>query len=434
MIYDIFKIAQVRFKNPLINTFVDFQNDVPRWIKGDPTRLRQVILNLLGNAAKFTSKGEIGISVKFDQTLKEPAIRISVKDTGIGISPDKQQVIFDAFAQADTSTTRKYGGTGLGLSICKKLVDAMEGKIWVESQENNGSEFIISIPYKEGKPTSRLPIKPLTREALKGKRVVCVDDHRHSLEILQRYCTDIGLEVVALATGAAEAIAKIDEIISKGERIDIILSDVMMPVMDGYGLSQKLRSNKGLKNTKIIAVTSDIRVGSASTAEESGFHAYLPKPVYREELTKVIATVMGDKRLEDKPIVTKHMANELSLKGIRVLAAEDNPLNQRLLKAHLQMFGVISDFVENGKEAIEKLKINSYDIVIMDLQMPVMGGDDATRIIRKEINPTIPIVALTAAVLPEDQKRCLDSGMNDYISKPIDVRVLKEKLIHWVNK
>ena len=430
---DAFNIVSSKIKGGNVSTYVDFDKDVPVHLKGDPTRIRQILINLLGNAAKFTEKGEIGLRVKLsDETVSSeaPILQITVKDTGIGISQDKQEHMFGRFTQADMSTTRKYGGSGLGLSICKALVEKMDGRIWIEAKENEGSEFKFTLKLKKGTHPLEDKITPLDKKDLVGKTVVIVDDNKTAQEITRRYCLDMGLSVSFIASSAAEALNYMKKSGATRPLPELVLSDVQMEKMDGYRLVQELNLLFPKSGMKFIAITSDIYVGAAKKSEATGFHGFLSKPVFKEDLARVLATVLGDTR-EEKKIVTKHTANEFAVKGMRVLVAEDTKTNQMLIKVILSKWGCVIDFANNGKEALEKLKANPYDICLMDLQMPVMGGLEATQIIRREISKDLPVIALTAAVLDEDRLKCVEAGLTDFISKPLNVDSLKEKLIKY---
>ncbi|MBF0494282.1 MAG: response regulator [Candidatus Omnitrophica bacterium] len=431
--HDVFKMILPRIKDSKINTYVRLDKNIPLLLKGDPTRLRQILINLLGNAVKFTKKGEIGISVfKEDIPVKEgfAVLRFIVKDTGSGIPPGKREAIFNPFTQADESTTRKYGGTGLGLTICKTIVEAIGGKIWVESEEGKGCEFIFTIPLALGDRSMTEGIDPVTFNALKGKRIIIVDDHQSNTDILRQYCRDAGMDVMRTYSGANEAWKGISGCMAAGDIPNVILSDIMMPDMSGNDLAKRIRDNYGFGKVKLIAVTSDVRLGTAQDAHESGFDGYLPKPVSREELLKVIATVLGDKR-KDGWIITRHVAEELQCKGVRILVAEDTLANKMLMQEYLNMLEVNADFVNNGEEAIAKLKENQYDLCLMDIQMPVMDGITATRIIRQEISKDLPVIAVSADVMQEDKEKSAAAGLNDYLTKPVDLQKLKEIIVKW---
>jgi len=406
----------------------------PRYFKGDPTRIRQILINLIGNAIKFTEKGEIFTTIGLDPSDKqgdgEPGLirtlRLTIRDTGIGIPEDKKESIFEIFTQADASTTRKYGGTGLGLSITKAFAEKMGGEIWVESEEGKGSEFIFTLKLAQAKPIIEAEIEPISFESLKGKRVVIVDDNRHAGEIFKEYCMTAKMHVLFVAHSAQEAVSFLA---SEETLPDLVISDTMMPEMDGYEFIEKIREDERLRHLKVIAATSDAVPGQSMHAKMKGFDGYLPKPIIRRELINVIRTVFGDKRKGETYIITRHLAEEVFFKGLKVLVAEDNPVNMKLMETLLKKYGLIVDKAKNGKEAVEKLRANnSYDVVFMDIQMPEMNGIEATEIIRNDISKEIPIIALTAAVMQEDREQALAAGMNDFLEKPIKVDRLKEVL------
>ncbi len=435
LVYDVFKIAQARFKEKNINVYVDWDAKLPRWLKGDPTRLRQVILNLLSNAVKFTSQGDIGLIVSLvsenpvDQSI---VIKFVVKDSGIGIAQDVQKQLFNPFTQADSSTTRKYGGTGLGLAICKKIVEAMGGTIGLRSSLGEGSEFFFQVNMRQGVSLVGQNIQPVPKGSLKGKKVIVVDGHELSLEIIGRYCREIGLDVVAGVKTEQAALDKINKLYETGIVPDIILCDVM-PQGDSYALARKIRLINAYRSIRIIAIASGAMIGSAQAAQENGVDGFISKPVNRQELLNIIATVLGDQRLDNAPIVTRHVASEVGLKGRKILVVDDSPSNQQLMKAYLDVLGCVYEQANNGQEAVEKIRNASYDLCLMDLQMPVMSGDEAAKAVRACGITQLPIIALTASVLPEDQRRCLEAGMNDLVLKPVQMNVLKDKINQWVN-
>lgn len=431
----IIKMNTSRLERKRIELFCVVDENMPRYFKGDPTRVRQILINLLSNSVKFTEKGEIWVSVR----LKEPEEKLEgrtrllefcVKDTGIGILKEKQERIFEAFEQADTSTTRKYGGTGLGLTISKALVEMMGGKIWVESEPGKGSEFFFTLKLEETVPIVEKNILPLKIDELKGKKVLIVDDNENARRMLDVFCRDVGMSVIYKVEYAKEAL---DWLSSHEDLPDIILSDIFMPEMDGYDLAKKIRENEKAKGIKLICITSDMRPGAAKRAQESGYDAYLPKPIIKSDLVRIIQTALGDKRQDKQAgqILTRHMADELASKGLKILIVEDNQVNQKLLQIVLKNLGCETDVASNGEAAVEKVKTNKYDLVLMDLQMPVMGGCEATQIIRSKISNTLPIIALTAAAMKEDEEKSLAAGMNDYVTKPVELNKLREKILQW---
>ncbi len=436
LVEDVLKIARPKITNSKIELYYDYDERVPMNFVGDPTRIRQIILNLLNNAIKFTEEGEIGVCV-LPTAGKRPgkhskkagnSIQISVQDTGIGIPPEKQKLIFETFTQADSSTTRKYGGTGLGLAITKALVEKMDGSIWVESEEREGSEFTFTLNLKESDLSVIAEISPLNTEELTGKNVFIVDDNENARRLLKTFCKKAGLNIVAESVTAVQGLKELEKM---KEIPDLILSDIMMPGMDGYEFARKVRSNN-FKSMKLIAVSSDASPGSAKEANDAGFDAFITKPVTERGVINVMKTVLGDKR-SDGQIVTTHMAEELIGKKVRVLVAEDNPVNKKLIEILLQKLGCEGEIVSNGKEAMEKAMNESFDICLMDIHMPVMSGIQATEEIRKRGNTTLPIIALTADVFKEGKERCLEAGMNDFLSRPVKAEKLEQIIVEWTN-
>ncbi len=425
-------------RSKLIGSPVDViyrMDEGPRYFKGDPTRIRQILINLIGNAIKFTEKGEIFTTISLDRedtygngyTGLMRTLRISIRDTGIGIPEDKIESIFDSFTQADSSTTRKYGGTGLGLAITKAFINKMDGRIWVESEEGKGSNFIFTLKLIQAKPVIESNISPVRYESLKYKKVVIVDDNYHTGEIFREYCSSAKMDVIYVAGSGEDALSFLD----KAESLpDLVISDMMMPGMDGYELINKIRSDEKLKDLKIIAATSEAIPGQCMNAKIKGFDGYLSKPVIKNEMINVIRAVFGDKREAGKSIVTRHMAEEISFKGMRALVVEDNPINMKLMEKLLKKNGIIVEKAWNGIECITMLQENrSYDFIFMDMQMPEMNGLEATEIIRKKIDKNIPIIALTAAVMKEDREKAKLAGMNEFLEKPINVDLLN-KILH----
>ena len=436
LVEDVLRIARPKVTNVKVELYYDYDEKVPVNFVGDPTRVRQIILNLLNNAIKFTEEGEIGVCVLLsagkkagEQSKNEHySVQISVQDTGIGIPPEKQKLIFDTFTQADSSTTRRYGGTGLGLAITKALVEKMDGAIWVESEVGEGSDFTFTLNLRESDSKAIAEISPLDIEELIGKNVFIVDDNENARRLLRTFCKKAGLNVVAEAQTAIQGLKDLEKM---HEIPDLILSDIMMPGMDGYEFARKVRSNN-FKGMKLIAVSSDAMPGSAKEAKDAGFDAFITKPVTERGVINVMKTVLGDKRA-DGQIVTIHMAEELIGKKVRILVAEDNPVNKKLIGILLQKLGFESEIVSNGKEAVEKAMTEDFDICLMDIHMPVMSGIEATEEIRKKGNTTLPIVALTADVFKEGKERCLEAGMNDFLSRPVKSEKLEQKIAEWTD-
>jgi signal transduction histidine kinase/DNA-binding response OmpR family regulator len=405
----------------------------PRYFKGDPTRIRQILINLIGNAIKFTDRGEIFLQVGLDagdhQGAGRPGmqrtLKVSIRDTGIGIPEDKRELVFETFTQADSSTTREYGGTGLGLSITRAFVEKMGGKIWVESQEDKGSEFIFTLQLEQAEPLTESTDKPVGSALLKDLRVAIVDDNRHAADILSDYCQSVQMTIDFIAHSASEALS----LLTMGASLpDLLICDILMPGMDGFTLIEKIRSDSKLKSLKAIAVTTGVMSGKSEKAKVDSYDGYLLKPMIRPELFNAIKAVLGYGREQRDQITTHHPARELLYKGMHVLVAEDNPINMKLIAHMLTEFNLRVDKAGNGREAVEKVKTNDYKIVLMDIQMPEMNGIEATKIIRKDIDKTLPIIALTAGVMPEDRKQAEEAGMTDFLPKPVDVDQLEVAL------
>ncbi|MBF0490670.1 MAG: response regulator [Candidatus Omnitrophica bacterium] len=430
----VLKMMQSKVQGRNVELLLEYRSGTPTHFMGDPTRIRQVLTNLVGNAIKFTEQGEIRVIVKASELHKEQsslgAIEICVKDTGIGIPANKLDDVFELFTQADDSTTRKYGGTGLGLPISRTLAQKMGGDITVRSQYGKGSEFIFSLQLEVAQFITKDEISLIDEVSLKGKKIVVVDNNEESLKLIDSYCKSIDMHMMFVASSADKLLTWLG---GQQDLPDIIISDIMMPDMSGVALVERLLKEERYAGIKFIAHTSDARPGAAAEAQKAGFDGFLAKPFLRQELINVLQVVLADDK-KKKKIVTRHTAEELSIKGVRVLVVEDKMANQKLIKVYLDMYGCVSDFANDGQQAIDKLKDNTYDICLMDLQMPVLGGIEATRIIRAEINKDIPIIALTAAAMKEDEEKALQSGMSDYLTKPIDRNKLRGQILKWTKE
>ena len=432
-------------RSKMVGSSVDVlyrMNTGPRYFKGDPTRIRQILINLIGNALKFTEKGEIFTNIELapEDTLGEGkpgllrSLKVIIRDTGIGIPEDKKEAIFEAFTQGDVSTTRKYGGTGLGLSITKAFVEKMGGRIWVESEVGKGSEFIFTLKLIQAKSIIESEIEPISYESLKGKRVVIVDDNQNAGEIFREYCVAARMDVPLVAGSGIEAL---DFLYREKDLPDVIISDMMMPGMDGYEFIERIRNDEKLRHLKIIAATSEAIPGQSMNAQIKGFDAYLSKPIIRREMINIIRTVLGDKRETGRHIVTRHLAEEISFKGMKVMVVEDNPTSMKLMKTLLGRYGIFVDAAQNGKDAVSILSTNKsdyYNLIFMDMQMPEMNGAEATKIIRDRLCITSPIIALTAAVLKEDQDMASVAGMDGFMEKPVSVDRISEILHKYCSK
>ena len=431
-------------------------NDVPRYLLGDAGRLRQILTNLVGNSIKFTEAGEIVIHVSVDKSVsgdeditpsnqqKFITIRFAVKDTGIGILPEDQKKLFQAFSQVDASTTRKHGGTGLGLAICKQLVEMMGGEISVESQPGVGSIFwftvlftevdVASIPEDITEVDSSIPTSP---EFLNGKRVLVVDDRPINRKIVQHQLSAKGMEVDEADNGIV-ALNALQAATEAGKPYDVALLDMKMPKIDGSTLGRLILSEPAWSRTKLVLMTSMHAGDSAQPLLKSGFADYLVKPVKESQLLdsllKVLATEEGTAvttapalRLEATlPESQKHTS-------LKILVVEDTPINLKLVQHQLQLLGHQSEFAQNGQEALDKLAENEYDVVLMDCQMPIMDGYQATRALREREGSDrhTVIVGMTAYAMTGDREKCLAAGMDDYLSKPVMVKNLAPVLERW---
>ena len=409
------------------------QVDLPDRVFGDPIRLRQIVINLVGNAIKFTDKGEVMLHVE-RQSQSESALDLHffVSDTGIGIPEDKQQTIFEAFEQADSSTTRKYGGTGLGLSISAALVKLMGGTMWVESKVRQGSKFHFTVVLEMKKSES----EPLTKEVytLVDLPILVVDDNASNRRILREILTNWHMKP-SLANSGAEALSALRKADSKNS-FDLVLLDVHMPDMDGFTVAEQIRNSYKQQGLKVILLTSASRPSDVARCRELGISDYLSKPIKQSELFDAIVTAMaehGRKRERYESASAFIQASECSL---RVLLAEDNPVNQTLAMRILEKLGHKVQVVNNGREALGRSQAEEFDLILMDVQMPEMDGLEATTAIRAAEASTgkhVPIVAMTAHAMKGDREKCLSAGMDGYLSKPIRIDELKQAMSE-VNK
>jgi signal transduction histidine kinase/DNA-binding response OmpR family regulator len=408
----------------------DIAAEVPEVVVGDPTRLRQVVLNLLGNAIKFTEKGEVEVRVELQSRDKEGAcLHIAIRDTGIGIPPGKQQRIFDAFSQADKGTTRQYGGTGLGLTIASRLVGMMGGRIWVESLAGQGSTFHFTVRLGTAERTpeeSRGPVVKLT-----GLRALVVDSNAASRRILEGLVSRWGMRATS-AEGAEAAWHVLHEAKKSGDLFRAVLIAANLSDTDGFALAEQIHHNPEMGGVTLVMLTSAGQRGDAARCRQIGVAAYLTKPLRQEQLRETIQAALQGRTLEPGSsfLVTRHSLSGPSRK-LRLLLAEDSRVNQLLATRLLEKQGHSVVVAGNGREAMMALEKQRFDLVLMDVEMPEMDGLEATAAIRaKEIGSGIhvPIVAMTAQAMTGDRERCLAAGMDDYISKPIHKEDLYEKV------
>jgi len=404
-------------------------------LRGDPGRLRQVLINLTGNAIKFTDRGEVGISViMVEETESHITVRFNVKDTGIGIPADRMDRLFKSFSQADASTTRKYGGTGLGLAISKQITELMGGQIGVESEESKGSTFWFTAVL-EKQPLAHQQA-PVDLGDIENKRVLVVDDNDTNRYIFRKYLESWHCRVEEAAS-AEEAMKKLRSAVNESDPFKIALLDYCMPDVDGGSLCKEIKAESQLHDLILVMLTSVGRLGDADRFQELGFAAYLIKPVKKLQLFDCLGIVYGKSASIEKDttgkIVTQYSIAEDHKQRARILLAEDNVVNQKIaLRILEKKLGYHADVVTNGMEAIESLEKFDYDLVLMDCQMPEMDGYKATSIIRDENsavrNHNIPIIAMTANAMKGDREKCLEAGMNDYVSKPINVKKLADAI------
>ncbi|HEY2411152.1 MAG TPA: response regulator [Pirellulaceae bacterium] len=421
---DAVKSLALRSHDKGLELALDVARDVPDWLVGDVGRLRQIVINLVGNAIKFTREGEIVVEAKLlAQKNHHAELQFCVADTGIGIPADKLNKVFEAFEQADASTTRNYGGTGLGLAIVRRLVDLMQGKTWVESKVGKGSRFYftVSLELCDEPPLQRPAIR---RGAIKGTRALIVDDNATNRRILNEVLTSWEL-APAECESASEAITQLRVAYRDGKPFELLLSDVNMPGTDGFTLVEQVRRDPSLADITTIMLTSGEREEDAARCQQLGVAQRLMKPIKQSELHDAILDAMG---VEPR----KASAGEAAVappttRPLRLLLAEDSLVNQRLAVGLLERHGHRITIANNGKQAVDLASGDNFDAILMDVQMPEMDGLEATRVIREQEKQTgrhVPIIAMTAHALKGDRERCLGSGMDEYVSKPVRERQL----------
>ncbi len=447
--------------------------DVPSQLRGDPGRLRQILVNLIGNAVKFTHQGEVVVEVRQegtrrgargtedDQTAGKVHLRFEVRDTGIGMTPEVQRRLFQAFVQGDGSVTRKYGGTGLGLAICRQLVELMGGAFGAISEPGRGSRFWFSIPFEPS--TSSVPEAPSWTD-LRGVRTLIVDDHATNRLILSQYCREWEMPYET-APGGPQALVQLRAAAVAGQPFHLAILDVKMPEMDGLALAAEIRRDPSLAGIRLVVVTAMGQRGDASTAEQAGVQAYLTKPIRKYQLYDALTVVMGTKTPDHRSsgaapgLITRHTLRETDARSRgRILVVDDNVINQKVAVHMVQKLGYGVDLASTGREAMEAIARRSYVAVLMDCQMPDMDGFEATRAIRARESrggygqeaigdragtaslahhpsPIAPrrtlIIAMTAHAMPGDRDRCLAAGMDDYVSKPLQLQALSTVLAQW---
>lgn len=416
---DTMKSGSLRAHQKGLELIYEVQPNVPEALLGDPGRIRQVLINLIGNAMKFTERGEIFISVtEQSQVSSGTLLHFAVKDTGVGIPEDQQEKIFEAFLQADGSMARKYGGTGLGLTICARLVELMGGRIWVESHLGHGSTFHFTIKLLlQDPPSVPASVRPLE---LRDLPTLVVDDNLTNRRVLEGMLNQWGTKPTLVA-GGREALHALTMAKSAGRPFPLVLLDGHMPEMDGFALAEQIQKHPDLAGATIMMLTSAGRLGDAARCRELGIAAYLVKPISQSELLAAICQVLHRSPKKTESFVTRHTLREAKNRA-QILVEEDNPINQTLARRLLEKRGYVVSVAENGRAAIASLEKQPFDAILMDIQMPEMDGFEATAAIRadeRSAGGRIPIIAMTAHALRGDKERCLAAGMDGYVSKPI---------------
>jgi two-component system sensor histidine kinase/response regulator len=433
--FDVCELVRPRIGNRPIELLCSIGDHVPTLVKGDPLRFRQVVTNLLGNAPKFTEQGEIALFLELEEeTDQKIKLHARITDTGIGIPADKVEAIFEPFQQADGSTTRKYGGTGLGLSICKQLAAMMGGDAWAESKLGKGSTFHFTAWLE------KVMTQPLPRVApgvLGARKVLVVDDHAGNRKILEQFLLAAKMSVTCLESGVP-VVETLQAAQSENNPFDVCLLDLNMPEMNGYLVGEAIR--KSLTQPPKVIVLSSALDRDAQKCESAGFDGFLAKPVRRERLLQMISRLLGegssdaDAEAKKHKMHTQYTVREALKHSVRILLAEDNPVNQKLAIMMLGKAGYQVEVAANGKEAVAKFTEapDDFDLIFMDVQMPEMDGKAATQTLRRLGFNDVPIVAMTAHAMKGDREMCLESGMNDYITKPIKRETVFEMIKKYI--
>ena len=408
--------------------------DVPRDLRGDEGRIRQILINLINNAIKFTENGgvRVEVSVRVQESCEDHVVlRFDVVDTGCGVPESFRERLFDKFTQADASATRRHGGAGLGLAICKQLVTLMKGEIGVESREGSGSNFwfTLKLDRQAGKDGAWMGGM---EQAVRGRKILVVDDNEVNRLVFEKQLAAFGVKV-SVAIGAQCAMHKLRQAVEDGQAFDAVIIDHLMPGTDGLDLCAMIRGEPWQLAGKLVLSSSSGIINTDAAARKHGFDAALPKPVRPGVLLKTLGKLFDADAASAAHVTPLPAAEDNAPKALRILVAEDNPINQLLMITILKSSGYHADVVANGYEAVETARNLPYDLIIMDVQMPEMGGLEATRLIR-QLNgeaAKVPIIAATAHALHGDRERFLEAGMNDYISKPINRDALLAKILQW---
>ena len=432
---DLIDIFGIQFNEKKLELISFTSPKIPRYIYGDPTRIRQILINLVGNAYKFTELGEVAISAEnIHSTDEKVTIRFSVRDTGIGVAKDKQQKMFQSFSQADGGTTREYGGTGLGLSISKKLVEMMGGSIGIDSLIGEGSTFWFEVTFEKSTKNHSQIIKSNQEKSFHNQKVLIVDDNNTNCLMLKKQLEAWKLEPY-IANSGTRAMILINLIYHKNETFDLIIIDMQMPQMNGLEFAQIIKQMPSCIDAKLIlSSSSHISKSSLTPAERNLFDAILSKPLRQTTLRKTLSELFHSS-LKNQRSNKKETFITLDGKNKKILLVEDNKINQLLAVKILEKLSFNVEIAENGQLAVEAFESGTYDLILMDCQMPVLDGYEATKQIRllEKNKASTPIIGLTANAMKGDREACIDSGMNDYVTKPIDVKFLQNTLAKWLN-
>ena len=435
--YEVCELIRPKINDKPVEIICRIGDDVPEYIKGDPGRFRQVLVNLMGNATKFTESGEIELSigVEEEQDLRVK-LRASIRDTGVGVAHDKLEKIFEAFQQADGFNTRKYEGTGLGLTICKQISHLLGGDVTAQSTLGEGSVFHFTAWFERAGTQKKSDIAPMLSFA--GARVLVADDNANNLEILKHILNQAGVRVTAVA-GPRDILPALLGAYDSEDSYSLAIIDICMPDVSGYEVAGQIRGQKsGIAEMALLAYSSSVGHGSSSCIE-AGFNGFLVKPASRKKLMEMVARLIGTKSespagIEQHAIISQSAPGAGSKNGLRILLAEDNPANLKLTTLVLTKAGFRVDAARNGHEAVAKYTSSPelFDLILMDVQMPEMDGLRATKAIREKGFDNIPIIAMTANAMKGDRENCLDAGMNDYIPKPIRRENVLEVIRKWI--
>jgi PAS domain S-box-containing protein len=436
--HDTCELIDTKIDKNRVELLCRIDDNLPAKVMGDPQRFRQVLVNLLKNAAKFTEEGEIELEFKFEEEHNDQIkLHTTVKDTGIGIPPEKLKSVFNLFHQADNSENRKYGGAGLGLSICKKTAVLLGGDVWAESEFGKGSTFHFTTWFKKAKMKN---VQRLVPVSLSGKKVLIADDSKLNLEILTHILKSADMNVFR-SSSETNILKTLKDAGEKNTPFDICILNIVMPDMNGYDVAKKIRAEHG-DSIPLIAFSSSIE-DSLEKCRKAGYNGFLPKPINKTKLYSMMERLLGKPEYKeeqspavkkDTTIATQYSIHEDVKHSTSILLAEDNAVNQKLATKLLTKAGYRVEIANNGKEALD-IYLSSpekYDVILMDIQMPELNGLETTKILRSKGFEQIPIIAMTANTMESDRKNCLESGMNDYISKPIRREVVFQILKKWI--